>query len=111
VRSAILLAAPLLLLACASKPAQRYTLHGEIVSLDPQDNVAKIKHQKIEGWLGGMPAMTMEFPVKDPQEFKAIHTGDCVTATLFAKDQDYFIGEIRHETAAPGECVSSAPAP
>lgn len=101
----ILIVMPLLLCGCTGKPAQRYSLHGEIVGLDPQANIAKIRHQRIEGWLGGMPAMTMEFPVKDAQEFKALHPGDCVTATLFAKDQDYFIGEIRHEAAPPGECV------
>jgi Cu/Ag efflux protein CusF len=110
-RSIILLAVSVswFLCACGGKPPQRYTVHGEIVGLDPQGNVAKIKHQRIEGWLGGMPAMTMEFPVKDAQEFKALHEGDCVTATLFAKDQEYSIGEIRHETAAPGECLSKNP--
>jgi Cu/Ag efflux protein CusF len=105
----VLLAVPVLLCACSGKPPQRYTVHGEIMGLDPQANIAKIKHQKIEGWLGGMPAMTMEFPVKDAQEFKALHPGDCVTATLFAKGEDTWIGEIRHETAAPGECLGTSP--
>ena len=70
---------------------KRYQLRGQVVRLDPQGRVALIKHQKIEGW---MEAMTMEFPVKDRQEFQALHVGDLITATVFVRDLDYWIGEI-----------------
>ena len=77
---------------------KRYQLRGQVVRLDPEGRVALIKHQKIEGW---MEAMTMEFPVKDRREFQALHVGDLITATVFVRDLDYWIGEIhRGETQA-----------
>src|ERR1700722_10308558 len=104
-----LLAMALLLGGCnktaepSKAPVHRYTVHGEIVSLDPQGNIAKIRHQAIEGWMG---AMTMEFPVRDAQEYKTLGVGDCITATVFVQDLNFSIGEIRHDTAAPGTCVA-----
>lgn len=89
----------LVLCACASKPQkpasnapiERYHLDGFVVQLE-EGHIAKIKHQKIEGW---MEAMTMEFPVKDAAEFATLHVGDHITATLFVQDLNYWIGEIR----------------
>jgi protein SCO1/2 len=75
-------------------PVERYQLHGEVVRLDPEAHAAVTKHQKIEGW---MAAMTMEFPVKDEAEYKELHPGDQITATVFVQDLDFWIGEIRHE--------------
>jgi Cu/Ag efflux protein CusF len=75
---------------------KRYQLHGQIVRLDPQAHSAVINHEKIEGW---MEAMTMEFPVKDRGEFRALHVGDSIAATVFVRDLDYWIGEIRHQKA------------
>jgi len=102
-RKLILLAAALLTCSCARQtPERRYTIHGEIVSLDAEGNIAKIKHQAIEGWMG---AMTMEFPVRSGQEFKALKEGDCITATVLVRDLNFSVGEIHHETAAPGQCL------
>lgn len=99
----LVLAAALLACACARQtPERRYTIHGEIVSLDPEGNIAKIKHQAIEGWMG---AMTMEFPVRSGQEYKALSPGDCITATVFVRDLNFSVGEIHHDTAAPGQCL------
>jgi protein SCO1/2 len=81
-----------------SGAVKRYGLRGEIVRLDPQTHAALIKHEQIEGW---MKAMTMEYPVKDNREFQALHEGDRITATVFVRDLDYWIGEIHHE--APRE--------
>jgi protein SCO1/2 len=109
-RRLALLILPLLLSACgktaesSKAPVHRYTVHGEIVSLDAEGNIAKIRHQAIEGWMG---AMTMEFPVRDPEQFKALHPGDCITATVFVQDLNFSIGEIRHDTVAPGACVAA----
>jgi Cu/Ag efflux protein CusF len=76
----------------SNAPIERYRLDGEIVQLDPEGHIAKIRHQKIEGW---MEAMTMEFPVKDPSEFARLHVGDHITATVFVQDLNFWIGEIR----------------
>ena len=53
-----------------------------------------IKHQKIEGW---MEAMTMEFPVKDTEYFRSLNSGDRITATVFVRDLDYWVGDIHRE--------------
>jgi Cu/Ag efflux protein CusF len=102
----VLVAVTLFLSACARNkgPEHRYTIHGEIVSLDPEGNIAKIKHQAIEGWMG---AMTMEFPVRSGQEYKALKLGDRITAAVFVQDLNFSIGEIHHDTVAPGQCVST----
>ena len=78
----------------ATGPVQRYQLHGQIIQLDSSHHIARIRHQKIEGW---MEAMTMEFPVKDENEFQALHTGDQIAATVFVQDADFWIGEIHQE--------------
>ena len=81
------------LCACKDKvPVKRYELDGVVVSLDPQGHIAKIDAKKIEGY---MEAMTMEYPVKDPTEFAALHVGDHIAATVFVQDLNYWIGEIQ----------------
>lgn len=79
-------------------PIKRYTLRGVIIQLNPKIPSAVIKHSAIEGW---MEAMTMEFPVKDRQEYAKLHEGDKITATVFVQDLDYWIGEIKPQTSAP----------
>ena len=83
--------------------AQRYQLHGEVVSLDPKGGIATINGQKIEGWMG---AMKMEYPVKDPQEFSALHLNDCIDATVFVQGTEYWVGEVKHSQDAGGNCLA-----
>jgi protein SCO1/2 len=75
-------------------PVRRYELRGEVLGLDGKRHIATIKGEKIEGY---MEAMTMEYPVKDVAEFQTLHEGDRITATLFVRDIDSWIGEIRHQ--------------
>ena len=89
-----------MLCGCGGKPAhpvsnapvEKYKLDGIVVSLAPMDHTAKIKGQKIEGW---MDAMTMDYPLKDPKDLETLHVGDHITATVFVQDLNYSIGEIR----------------
>ncbi len=46
----------------ASAEAKRYALKGKVVAVDKAKKTATIKHEDVEGY---MPAMTMDFPVKD----------------------------------------------
>jgi protein SCO1/2 len=85
----------------SSQPTKQYKIHGEIVSLDPEGNLAKIRHQKIEGW---MEAMTMEFPVKDPAEYKNLHTGECIDATVNVQDLSFWIDQVK-QAVPQGACV------
>jgi Cu/Ag efflux protein CusF len=75
----------------SNAPVEKYKLDGVVVSLDPTAHVAKINGQKVEGW---MDAMTMEYPVKDQNEFDKLHAGDHITATVFVQDLNFWIGEI-----------------
>jgi protein SCO1/2 len=95
---AILAAPGLVLLAGCSQPKKsnasikRYAMRGEVVRLEPQRQIAVIKHEKIEGW---MEAMTMEFPVRDKSEMAKLAEGKRIGATVFVQDLDYWIGEIQ----------------
>jgi Cu/Ag efflux protein CusF len=94
--------------AASNEPIQRYSLHGEVVRLDGQGNIATIRHQKIEGY---MEAMTMQFPVKNSRDFAGLHPADCIDATVFVQGDSIWIGEIAHRQVEPGTCVPPNPRP
>jgi hypothetical protein len=79
--------------SASNSPVKQYKLDGVVVSLNPQGHIANIDAQKIEGW---MDAMTMDYPVKDPAGFDSLHVGDHITATVYAQDLNYWLGEIHH---------------
>jgi Cu/Ag efflux protein CusF len=111
-RAAVLLL-PLLLGACArnddtksSAPLNKYSIHGEIMRLNDQDKTATIHHKDIVGF---MKSMTMTFPVKDPKEFAALQTGNCIEGTLFEQGDDLWVGDIQHLDLTPEQCVPPPP--
>jgi Cu/Ag efflux protein CusF len=75
----------------SNAPIEQYKMVGDVVQVDLPGHLAKIKHEKIEGW---MEAMTMDYPVKDPHELESLKAGDHITATVFVQDLNYWIGEI-----------------
>ena len=93
----ICLTLTLLLAACASAPAptKTYPMRGEIMGLDPSAHVATIKHEEIKGFMG---AMTMGYPVKDPNDFARLSVGEPITATVYAQGDDFWIGNIQKQT-------------
>lgn len=101
----ILAAAALLgLLACA--PAQRepafdfgeakekHPMRGEVLRLRPENRVAVIKHEDIDGW---MKAMTMDFPVPDAAEYAKLKEGMTIRATVLRNDLHYWLVDIQPE--------------
>jgi len=88
----------LLLAACqrnpAVQPAKEYQMQGEVVALDPAAHLATVKAGKIEGW---MDAMTMEYPVKDPQEFSKLKIGANIQAKITVQGTDYWISSVNAE--------------
>lgn len=90
----------LLLVGCqrnpATQPAKEYQMQGEVVSLDPAAHLATVKAGKIEGW---MDAMTMEYPVKDPQEFNKLKVGESIQAKIAVQGTDYWISSVNAEPA------------
>jgi protein SCO1/2 len=76
----------------SAPPEERYPLRGEVVSLDPETQTARIRHGEIQGW---MEAMTMDFPVKNKAEFEKLKPGDRIAATVFVRDLEYRLGNIQ----------------
>lgn len=94
-RRAIILFPLAMLLSCsAAKPVRRYSLHGEVLRLQPASQTAVIRHEKIDGW---MEAMTMEFPVRDKAEFARLAEGKRIRATVLVQELDYWLADIRPE--------------
>jgi Cu/Ag efflux protein CusF len=73
-------------------PVTRYRMHGKVLSVDTHEHMATIKHDKIVGF---MDAMTMEYPVKDPKEFAALHVDETIDGTVFVQDTNFWVGEIK----------------
>jgi protein SCO1/2 len=73
------------------KPVAEYQMRGEVVSLDPSAQLATIKGGKIEGW---MEAMTMEYPIKDKQEFSKLQVGEKIQAKIKVQGTDYWIAAV-----------------
>src|SRR6266700_2028331 len=80
----------------APKPAAEYQMRGEVVRLDPAGQLATVKHDKIEGWMG---AMTMEYPIKDKQEFTKLKVGEKIQAKILVQGTDYWIATVNEEPA------------
>jgi Cu/Ag efflux protein CusF len=78
-----------------SGPAKEYPMRGEITGLDPGGHVATIKHENIPGFMG---AMTMGYQIKDPAEFSKLTVGEPITATVYVKDDDMWVGNIQKAT-------------
>jgi Cu/Ag efflux protein CusF len=89
-------------------PVTEYQMHGEVVSLDPSAQTAMIKAGKIEGW---MEAMTMEYPVKDKQEFAKLKVGENIQAKLLVQGTDYWIASVNEAPAADTNAPANANAP
>ena len=95
-----LTATTLTLLACgigmprpSSAPVQEHKLHGVVESIDQKARTATIKHDEIQGFMG---AMTMEYPVRDPKDLRALRTGETIDGKVFVQDSDFWLGDV-HE--------------
>lgn len=95
-RKLILLALSALLLFACSKapelPVKQYPMKGEVLQLDPEHQVATIKHENIEGF---MHAMTMEYGIRDKKDFEKLHKNDKIDATVFVQGDDYWVGNVK----------------
>jgi protein SCO1/2 len=64
--------------ACQSSP-RRYTLRGEVVEKNLNTNQLTLRHEEIPGV---MPAMTMPYTVRNPDQLLKIEKGDEIAADL-----------------------------
>ena len=86
----------MLLFGCNQKPAAKlsieYQMRGEVIKVDPSAQLATIKGEEIQGW---MPAMTMEYPIKDKQEFQKLKVGEQIQAKVVVQGTDYWLASVR----------------
>ncbi len=86
--------------ACTQTPGQEakakaeikaYSLSGEVIGMDPANQVVILKHQEIKGF---MEAMTMGFPVKEKAEFEKFKPGQKVNADLKVQGDEFWLEKI-----------------
>jgi len=90
------------LAACSSKKSdgRRYDLKGKVVAVDRGTESLTIDHEEIKGY---MPAMTMEYPLRDEEALKVVDAGDQIQATLVvADDNTYWLEDPIITKALPG---------
>jgi protein SCO1/2 len=89
------LLASVLLIGCSQKPAPKppveYQMRGEVIRVDTSAQLATIKGEEIQGW---MPAMTMEYPIKDKQEFQKLRAGEQIQAKVLVQGTDYWLTNV-----------------
>lgn len=72
-------------------PVKEYPIEGVVISIDRDNNVAKIRHGAIGDWMG---PMTMDFPVKDASDMEVLAEGENVNGTVYVKGIEYWIGDL-----------------
>jgi Cu/Ag efflux protein CusF len=94
--------AAVLLIGCSQKPAPKppveYQMRGEVIRLDPSAQLATIRGEEIQGW---MPAMTMEYPIKDKQEFQKLKAGEQIQAKVLVQGTDYWLANVTEAPPPP----------
>jgi protein SCO1/2 len=86
-----------LMLAGCSR-AKEYRLDGQVLAVDPAQQVITVKHQDIQSF---MPGMTMPFRVRDAGELTGRNPGDLITATLVVEDNVGYLKDLRNTGEAP----------
>lgn len=76
---------------CQSSPEQ-YKLRGQVVAKSESTQQLTVNHGDIPGF---MSAMTMAYPVNDPQGLDAVQPGDAITADIVVdKDHNFQLEHI-----------------
>jgi Cu/Ag efflux protein CusF len=81
------------LAGCGAKAqTKRYPMEGEVKALDPAAKTATIAAGQIGDW---MDAMTMEYPVKPDAEYRKLHVGDHIQATVVVSGDTYYVTDVK----------------
>jgi len=81
----------------ASATNQVHTTQGLVREIDLDRHKAVIRHEAIPGY---MPAMTMEFNVRDTNELSGIAVGDTVTFRLTVSEETHWIDQLSKVASA-----------
>jgi len=97
-----------LTIACGRTEERRFTLTGQIESLNPALKNVVVKHEEIKGF---MPAMTMPYDVRDAKALDGLAAGDLITATLVVETNGAYLTAIKKTGSAPLEKPPPEPPP
>ena len=84
----------------ADPPARAFKLAGEVLAVKPDRTQVTVKHEDVVGF---MPAMTMPFTVKEPEQLDGISVGDLLQATLMVSDEEAWLTGIQKTGTLPPE--------
>ena len=90
-----------------AKTNQSFQVKGVVQAVKPEKRTVRIKHEAIPDY---MPAMTMDFDVKDAQELKDLKAGDTVTFRMVVTENEGWIDQIKRIETAPVEAAAPVPA-
>jgi protein SCO1/2 len=82
---------------------QTYQVKGVVTKMFPGNKSVEIRHQEVTNF---MPAMTMEFQVKNPNELAGLTTNDPVMFRLSVTDNDSWIDQITKAEGKKAEAKS-----
>ena len=69
---------------------RKYPFKGRVVRVIPERRIVTVHHDEEEG----MPAMTMEFPVRLAKDLRKLQAGDQITATVTVSLEGSWMDEI-----------------
>ena len=87
-----------LMLVAGCSGAKEYPLVGQVLAVDPAQQVITVKHQDVVGF---MPGMTMPFKVKNARELEGRKPGDLISATLVVEDSLGYLANIKKTGESP----------
>jgi protein SCO1/2 len=84
---------------------RRYSLHGQVLSLDASRKSITLKHDEIKGF---MPAMTMPYEVREEKALEGLAPGDVLDATLVVFTNGAYLTDVNRTGSAPLEKAADA---
>jgi protein SCO1 len=101
------LAVAILSAACGGSKVEerRFTLQGQVVSIDQPRKLAVVKHEEIKNF---MAAMTMPYEVEDARALDTLAPGDLISATLVVFENGAHLTAIKKVGTAPLEQPAAA---
>ena len=90
----------------AESTVTTYPVQGVVEKIAPDHQLATIHHQTIPGY---MMEMTMNFPVKNPEELAGVNVGDKITFTLHVAEETDWIDHLHtegHSLKTPSDDVA-----
>ena len=94
--------------AADDAPVNRYTLRGEIVSFNKDQQQVVIAHEAVPGL---MEAMTMPFTLREPAAYDAMRPGAQIQATLAVSGERSWLENPIITVAEPAAAPAPAPEP